>query len=428
MKTSFRHATSHALAYAALFLLVAIYILIFVRRQIYIRWTPADYYPKLAEAFLEGRLDLQGTLHLTDLSRFGEKWYLYWGPMPSVWMMPFRAAMGHWFTGQIAGVIVAIGSMFVWLSTLKTLRARGLFCYSNPTLLFLAIFTVGGTNLHSLCMIGSIWELSHAFTFFYLSLSLRFGLSQGRGRAFWSSVFFACAILTRLSMLVLLPVFVGGLAVLGARSSPQRRIDLRQLAWMLCPIAVALGLQLFYNHSRFGSIWETGFAFQNDRSVYRGNYLAHGLLSTHYFLQNFSVYFLSPIRYFASWPALGYDAVGNSFWSYEFGVFILLLPALGSLTSARFRRESRNAEGVAIHRWCLTAWVVYLLFLLFLYTPGWVAFGNRYLADVLPLMLVSIFLTLERVRPYRWLRLPAFCLIALSFVPQLLFRFQSPLS
>lgn len=250
---------------------------------------PMDYYDLLAEGWLRGHLYLpvepQASLlqrdnpfdyayasdWLWDASLYKGRYYLYWGPVPGLWLMAFKwitqyrlpiydqwLVLGYMCLRLYAGTALIVlyvhrqaPSLPGWVTHLAIL----VFAMSNPTPYFMA----------RPWMYEAAIAAGQAFVFCGL-LAAYVGVVEThlRTRSFVvAGICFAMALGSRGSLIVVAPLLalITALAANRAAGYPLRRMASSLLALGL-PVATAVAMLLVYNKLRFDSFGEFGLKYQ----------------------------------------------------------------------------------------------------------------------------------------------------------------------
>lgn len=368
------------------------------------------YHRLLAEALLQGRVDLDAGGASYDLCSVEGRHYLCWGMMPAVLMIPaawlWDAAPG----GRAAGVAVGLVTGVAWFGLLLGLRRRGVLALGWLDLLLLTGFTLFGTQLWFLSASGEVWHLGQSFAIMLGSLALLCLLPRRLGWGVLACALFGAAALSRFSLMLLFPVFGVMALLLHLRGVRRWRGVLGRGLALAVPLFAALGAQLLYNRARFGALLDFGWRTQQGSDHLIQDLANGGTLSLTRLPRNLHRYLLDPLGFEAAWPPLEYSGHGNAVWSYQLGLFVLLAAALlglprlpGLLRGLRGWLQRVAGTGpdaldalssLPLGRVLLwgsaAAWGVYWVFLLLLFTTGWITVGCRLLANALPFFLVLL--------------------------------------
>jgi hypothetical protein len=258
------------------------------------------YYGRLSEAFLAGQtffLDSppeelkiaydpydpasrgprigESPKYLHDVSYYKGKYYLYFGPVPSLVLgVPFKLITGFDYNEYLMPVVFCAGAYLLGLFIILRLR-RALAPNASDLAVFAACLVYGlcGTQLFMLRR-PSVYETSIASGFFFalaaiwallpVVLSVTTPRSKLTALAF-GSMFLAFAVGSRHSYVLSLPPIAGVLWVaIGKKSGPVQGKPGRfaMAAAFVLPATVLIGCLLAYNYVRFDSVLNTGHGYQ----------------------------------------------------------------------------------------------------------------------------------------------------------------------
>jgi hypothetical protein len=328
-----------------------------------------NYYAFLADAFLNGQLNLRVMPPTTlDLVLVDGKYYLYWPPLPSILMMPLVAVWGlgvsdHLFNAVLAAVNVGLVSCM-----LHAANRRGLAELPLERIGFLTLFFAFGTVHFILGLIGQVWHTGQllAFTCSVLLywVVLRF---DGAVAFVLAGVAVGASLLTRTSMILvsLWPAYE-----LLRRAWDRRWVRMAGIALVgLLPLLIAMGSLAAYNQARFGAPGETGLDYHLMHPHFREGYEKYGYWDPHY----------APINLYYQWVSYPLPVRKDSF---EGGSLLLMSPVFFAIFWA-FRRPLGTPIVLAA-----TALLGYMP-VLFLMGTGYFQWGPRYLLDIhAPLLLL----------------------------------------
>jgi len=349
-----------------------------------------SYYNHLLEAFFHSRLDLVSEIN-HDLSFFGNKWYLYWGPAPVLFILPFylftRLNTSDVFYTVMAGLVNIFVFYFVIeeFSEFFRLKSRRLSQY-----LILLSFSFASPNFY-LSLGGRVWHTYQVIAIFYLLLFLFFYFKflnrQDRLSFFALSVLFVnLAWLSRYTLIFNLFFLSYPLYLLFKNN----RIMFRKALFIFFGLTICF-VMIFvsYNYLRFGDPLETGWRYQVGSERYSPYFKTGKLLSTDFIYHNFTYYFLNHLPVSLERPYLRIDPEGNS----VFSVYPILL-FLFALFRMKILKEKKTSLFLKV-----TGLVVGLNLLLLMLNigTGWVQFGNRYFFDVIPILFLLVLLVIEEI-------------------------------
>jgi hypothetical protein len=227
-------------------------------------------------------LDPVNTEHwFPDLSFYKGKYYIYWGPFPS---------LGIWAAKSVFRIRKTVGDQFpcfvfyllfvVAGAMLLQRMARRLFPGLPHYLLLLAIAVHAfASPTPYLIATPGIYEaaIAGAQAFLLLGLVLAFDALGGvrkwtRLRLVLAGVAWSVALACRVSIGPTVLVFVLLTALVPQRSGHRWLMALRDLALMSTPIVITSAALLYYNKARFDSWLEFGTGVQLNTVHYRGSW------------------------------------------------------------------------------------------------------------------------------------------------------------
>lgn len=217
--------------------------------------TDVTYFDELARSFLDGHTYLPSPRSKHDLTLLRGHYYLPFPPLPALLMLPFIALWG------VAGVNAVIFACVVGgLTTaavhglLRACRSRGLAPLTDGALHWLTAAWAFGSVFWYMSMQGTVWFLGQTTAALFAVLAVRTAIDR---RPWWSAVFLGVAMVGRPTLLLMLPALV-----LLVVDSTDRRALVRSGWRMLVPVLVVMIGFAGYNHARFGSVTEFGYARQ----------------------------------------------------------------------------------------------------------------------------------------------------------------------
>src|SRR3989344_2595695 len=303
------------------------------------------------------------TLPLGDVADYYHNFYLYFGPFPSMALMPFVMMFGN----NIPQTMLGIGTLIISFFAVYSLTR--LFKFRSVDSLWLSVFFVFSTVLLSSSLINISAYQVEALTVPLILLALREYFL--RKRPFLIGIFLGAAILTRLVLVLALVFFLLELA--------QKRLSLKQFSLLLIPVVAACLLFGAYNQRRFHSFFETGYKYNMTLHTYPlSENLKYGYMSPLHIPANLYSLFLmppEPVRkdnhgFVLTFPYLKANPWGMAIW-YTSPLFLVLLYKF---------RKNRYTVSAGITILCLA--VPLLLY----YSIGFAQFGYRYTLDFLPFL------------------------------------------
>lgn len=245
-----------------------------------------EYYNRLTEALLEGRLSLRPDpdpallalpnpygeanqpfrrANLTqDLSLYGGRYYLYFGVAPVlVLFVPFRLLTGHALPQSLAAALLLFGAVAWSVASFRLLQQR--FQPATPFLLrWLSLVALGLGNFGLFVLRRvAVYEVATTAAAFFQAAAVFWLVKAAvavRPSSLALAVAGACtalAIGTRPTQVMML----GPLAVAGLLLGLHRRQNRKALIALVVPVVVGLVGLAAYNHARFGSMGEFGMRY-----------------------------------------------------------------------------------------------------------------------------------------------------------------------
>jgi hypothetical protein len=388
----------HFLAGLVVLLVIAVYGW-FISVGYWTNWPKTtNYYDMLATSFQHNQLSLQikpdpillampdpydiyarqaqpDITYLFDGSFYNGKFYLYWGPVPALILLPFK----YVFQGEIGDQVLVfafVSGLFIFL-TLLILKIWGRFFGNLPAWTVLFGILLAGLIIPRTWILNQprIYEASIESGQFFLIGGLYFAFIalDAPTPSFWglvtSGIFWSAAVGSR--NILALPVIFMTLMIVWwiiryHRQDTTRAQKAINLTGFLLPLALGAGLLGWYNWARFGSVLESGLRFQLSGINYREYY--NELFSTRYILLNLRYYLFTPYRFVhgfpfikpittSSWPSLSIpvpifyyaqERVTGLLYSSPFLLFAGIAIAFSILRINRARNnkaESVNNEG-----------------------------------------------------------------------------------
>lgn len=344
-----------------------------------------DYFVPLAEAFLDGRLDVAAEPFLNELVPIAgtSRGYVVYPPMPAIVLLPAVAIAGPGL--DQAGVSLLLGALNVYLASGVLVRL-GLRLETWVTLTL--VFGFGSIVWYS-AQAGTSWHFAHVCALLFMLLAIR---GTQVGWPLWAiGAVYGAAGLSRLPMFLAAPYFAAYLAHVNAADGRRSRPFgwVRPAGRVVRPGAVRLGafvrdglvfsigpilmLAAFfaYNAARFGSPTEAGYELIPgllDEHQYR-----FGFFSTVNIPRNLYAMLLTPPRLVEHPPFVQPPLLG--------GMSLLL-------TTPLFLWAIRARSGTPFVIGCWAALVAILVPVLLHADPGGAQFGYRYAQDFYPFLLL----------------------------------------
>ncbi len=350
------------------------------------RPTSLDYFNRLADALLHGYLGLlQAPSFINEVvpSNTG-LWYVVYPPGPALVLMPFVAVFGPGLDQGVASLV--IGALNAALASM-VIRWMGV--ERGPRIVLTAVFAFGTIVWYSAAD-GSSWHFAHVVATMCMLLAIH--LAQRDARPALIGLLFGLAIMSRLTVAMAFPFFVayfldlavrerdGDSTVFGHldaerphfwRQWPTLR-DTVLVAWpATLGVVLLIGLYLLYNHARFGSPFQNGYA------------LLAGLMTEAQYSQGFFALSYVPRMVYAMFLTVP-QQIGGFPWiqSRRLGGLSILLTTPLFLWVVKARRP----DWFGIGAWGAVALI--LVPVLMHGDAGGSQFGFRYAQDIYPFLLL----------------------------------------
>ena len=362
--------------YAFLFSL-AVYFILSISGGSPFRVGEFAYFNYLADAFLHGQLYLRlQPLNLHDLSFFDGRYYLYWPPMPAIFLMPFVAIFGVNFSDVFFTVVVAAADVGVIAALLRAADRKGLISLEAKYRAALILFFAFGTVHVVLALFGKVWFTAQLLGFLLVALAYLCALEFNGAISFLAvGMLMACAMLTRNHLLFagIWPAFY----LLRKYWSDRPKLYGYVSLALLPPLVLGL-LFLGYNYARFGDPFNLGIAYHRMAPLFVADYQKYGAFNIHYIPINFYYQYIY-------YPVLSLFRANSG--ALMGGSLFLLSPVFFLAFRGVFRGR-RNPD-----IWMLTISIlVTSIPILLLMGTGWVQYGPRYTLDfTVPLLLLTAY-------------------------------------
>lgn len=331
------------------------------------------HFSSLSYSFINNDLYLSPfNLPTGDYADYMAKQYLFYGPLPSIILIPFVLIFGKEFSQNFLSIA---GILTVYISILLISRK---FKFSKQDSIWLATFFVFGTVFYFLTLVNISAYLAQVVGTTFVILALLTYLS--RKNWLLVGIFIAAAGFTRLTL------FGASIFFLWELVKNQNKNTLRNLLLLIIPIIVSILVLGFYNNRRFHSPFESGYRYNVTLKTYplKTN-LDSGLFNINYVPSNLYALLLKgpdPIieegkAFILKFPYLKVDGWGLSIF-FTSPLFIYLI---------RVKKTIYSVPAV------LTI-VILLMPSILYFGIGFSQFGYRYSLDFLPflfLILISAF-------------------------------------
>jgi len=329
----------------------------------------------LADAFLHGRLWVERCPEI-DCAVFEGRTYIIFPPLPALLLTPFVALFG--FPGFKGFVLLGLGlsalSLLAWSRIFRALEVE-----RGQALWLLAALAFASPLYQVTLRSDGVWFFSQTVGFLMMTLSLWAVIC--RGSLPLAGLFVGLAFLCR-QMAIFYPLFLLVLALPRGRPLLANPASVAKSA-MLAGLSVAAALAVYcaYNAARFGSPFETGYAFIHNpgqESFIWRRITEGGLFSRDYLLFNTLYLFLQGIHFEFGGPRLtelvGFDKAGTAllvagpwlllvFYARLDRVFAAGAATIAVIAGITLFYHSNGAEQIATQRYALD-WLPILIVLL----------------------------------------------------------------
>jgi hypothetical protein len=373
---------------ALLALIAIVYVIFLLLTNASFQRTNYAYYNYLISAFQHGRADLVDT-GTYDLSEYNGKWYMYWGPTPIIFILPFYALSNVHASDVIYGFVAGIFNVLLFtgciIEFLQFFRLNVSFFSRVFVILNFALIS---PNFYS-SLGGKIWYVNQVISILYLLAFIYFNFkflnTHNLLYVLLAAFFFNLAWIARLSLVFhgLLILYVFGVLYL----------KYRPLLWRAIGITVAVSIIalvgfFYYNVVRFSNPFEFGYSYQTPAARFAADFADGRMFSLSHVPHNATYYFLNHVRLRLERPYVEIDEEGNSI----FSVYPIVLFAYFFFKKSTYTQTNR---------WFIatigSALIINFVIILMNLGTGWVQFGSRYFFDVVPGLFLLILFVVDRV-------------------------------
>ncbi len=206
----------------------------------------------LAVRFTEGKVSMSiHKLPPRDISNYYNNYYVYFGPLSSLMIMPFVYVFGE----KVPQVSIGIFSMIVSFVAVYFIALK--FRFEKLDSLWLSTFFVFSTVLFSSSVVNiTAWQVEALGVPFILLAICTYLYKRN---AFYIGLFLALALLTRITLVGAVAFFFFEILY--------KRFTIKQFIILLIPVVLALGLIGAYNDRRFHSVLETGYKYNISKAA-----------------------------------------------------------------------------------------------------------------------------------------------------------------
>lgn len=380
----------------ALFFIFIIYTLFFLwsNKNIFIK-TDFAYYNYLVDSFFHFRLNILPMKETLDLSKFKNQWYLYWGPAPILFILPFYFMNGINANDIIYTFVAGIINVYLfYLISKEFIKYFKLKIPIRNRLIILLSFAFISPNFY-LSLKGAIWSTNQVISVLYLLLFYLFYfkyLNKINSKTSYkyillSAIFYNLTWLSRFTLIFNGLLFFIPFFLLFKR---KKKALLKRFCLFCGGITlVFIAIFFIYNYARFNNFLETGMKYQKGVWRYDGYFQQGKIFSKTFIPHNFRYYFLNFLLPSLKKPYINSNPEGNSI----FSVYPTLLFLIWLL-------KINFSENKKIKLLLLISVIIITMnmgVLLVNVGTGWVQFGARYFFDMMPLLYLFLFFVINRI-------------------------------
>jgi hypothetical protein len=373
--------------------------------------TPFNHFALLAEAWLNGRLDLGGPppdyAQGNDFAQFRGKWYIPFPPFPALLIAPLVYLAGdaeRVRDGQFFLWWAPLGPAFTFL-VLEKLRWKGRSARSRLQNLALSLSFALGSVYFFTAVQGTVWFAAHVVAVALVAAYVWFSLDAEH--PYWAGLMLGLGYSSRASLLFAFPFFVleawRACRKLANEPSAERSEPPSFRAWThqfvarvrntelsrftrLClafgvPFALCFGLSLVHNQARFGDPFDVGY--RHLQVAWQSRIHKWGLFDYHFLAKNLGVALTS-----LPWiQPLRINAHGLALW-FTTPVYLYLLWPKQPRPGYTALLTTAACIGVPI---------------LFYQNTGWIQFGYRFSNDYAVFLFAALALSGRKLGATFWL-------------------------
>ncbi len=353
-----------------------------------------DYFNPMAQSLLHFRLDIKNPVETHDLIQFQGKWYIPWGILPAIFLIPLQVLQGRFVPAFYLSLLFSSLTTVVVLLLLKRVQKEFFPIFSNVSLCIVLILFAFGTTQFYVGTLGSVWHVNQIVSSFFGTLGIFFIFKKKPIPIdyFISLLCFGIGFLGRPTMLFLvsLPISLYVFHILeNGKSTLENKTKYVKQAIILfgIPLFVFCSIFFLYNYVRFGNVFQTGYDYIHESYNLEQIRKTNGISSfknipknAHYLLFEFP-----KVIFAKNNLSFNFNLYGNS-------IFFLTPPFLVIFLSKAIRREKGKLK---INRFIASLWIAVIstaIPILMHYSSGWMQFGYRYSLDIaVLLLLLSVF-------------------------------------
>lgn len=335
-------------------------------------YIPHTLLKELSQSFINGRLFLNHpSLGVGDIALFDNKFYLFYGPLPSILLIPLIRIIPS-INQHLILIPFFIGSFYCFIKVFFYITN------SWKKSIYLVLGFYFGTFVWFLSAINITAYVVQLLGTFLLIISLYFYICK---KNFWlSGLMFSFMAATRLMLILALVFFIVDIL----HSHTTLRKKLINMAIFISPLLVILFGLGVYNFARFHSPLDSGYNYNisDNRNIMFVSAKAHGFFSLYHIPGNIYYGFLKPLdplfenaySHVLKFPYFKADPSG-------FSIFLsspFLLYLFYRVKSGRYFTPS------------VISAIVIMLSVLMYFSSGTWTYGYRYALDFYPFLFIIL--------------------------------------
>ncbi len=350
-----------------------------------------DYFSPLAKSFLSGRLDIPNPIVKTDLSLFRGKWYLYWGPLPALLLIPGQIILGRFFPPAYLSFLFAglsIGVVYLILERLRQLFIGKDLSGTNMAV-FLLFFAFGTSFLYIATRSGT-WDVAQTVTFLPTAAAVYLLLKKDLSVKdyFFAAFLISLSLIGRYNLVLYFWLLFARIFDDLIFKKEKKGLVLQKIEVSLIPPAFFLIIFSLYNLARFGNALDFGFTYTVFDNFDFKSVAPKGFYALYYVPRNLWYMFLEI-------PKFTFRRNGQIFFDWNhFGMSILFVSPVFLSAFLTLNRELINFRNF-VSRPKLYLWsqvLIQVAMLVPFYWLGPLQVGIRYATDFgLLLLILSVF-------------------------------------
>lgn len=274
--------------------------------QVHLEREPSDKFKSLENPYDGGertRAGLKrGSDYLWDVAYFEGKYYVYFGILPAILMLPYHLITGNYIGTPAVVLIFSLLTAISFKSLIKHIFKRYFSEVPFKFMVFSLIILLFGSQILWVNGIPRFYELSiiSALFFAVTGINFVFCVLENEDKKyrymFLASLFLSLSVACRPTQLLTSLVFLPILIMIFIKNVKEKKDIVKNILAVAIPY-LSIGIALmYYNYIRFGSIFEFGAGYQltiNDmknlgnRPMTVGMGIVCSLFSIPHFLPNF---------------------------------------------------------------------------------------------------------------------------------------------